>query len=95
MIGPMTAVLIHQFKQTFGKGRIEGVIWQVPEAVPPTQHGYKYRLVYVVEGIRVVGYDNERGKGDHRHAGSKEMSYRFIDVPTLLRDFLDDVKDAQ
>jgi hypothetical protein len=49
----------------------------------------------VVDGVRVVGYDNERGKGDHRHAGSKEMPYRFVDVPTLLRDFLDDVKDAQ
>lgn len=95
MIGPMKAVLIHQFKQTWGKGRIEGVIWQVPEAVPPTLHGYKYRLVYVVDGVRVVGYDNERGKGDHRHAGSKEMPYRFVDAPTLLRDFVDDVKDAQ
>ncbi|MBI1285840.1 MAG: hypothetical protein GC183_16160 [Thiobacillus sp.] len=91
----MKANLLHQFKQAFGKGRIEGVVWRVPESVPPTQHGYKYRLVYVVDGQRIVGYDNERGKGDHRHLGSKETSYRFIDVPTLLRDFLEDVKEAQ
>ncbi len=95
MIGPMKAVLVHQFKQVFGRGRIEGVIWQVPDAVPPTRHGYKYRLVYVVDGVRVVGYDNERGKGDHRHIGRKEMSYRFVDVPTLLKDFLRDVEEAQ
>ena len=91
----MKAVLIHQFKQAYGRGRIEGVIWRVPTAVPPTEHGYKYRLVYLISGTRVVGYDNERGKGDHRHVGQKEMSYRFVDVPTLLRDFLTDVEEAQ
>jgi len=41
---------------------------------------------------RVVGYDNERGKGDHRHVGAGEKSYRFIDVPTLLADFMRDVE---
>ena len=95
IISPMKAGLLHQFKQAYGKGRIEGVVWRVPESVPPTQHGYKYRLVYVIDGVRIVGYDNERGKGDHRHVGSEEMPYRFVDVPTLLRDFLDDVKEAQ
>jgi len=95
MIGPMKAVLIHQFKQAHGKNRIEGVIWRVPVPVPPAQHGYKYRLVYVVDGVRVVGYDNERGKGDHRHIGGKETPYHFVDVPTLLRDFLKDVEEAQ
>jgi hypothetical protein len=94
-MGPMKAVLIHQFKQVFGRGRIEGVIWRVPDSVPPTQHGCKYRLVYVVAGVRVVGYDNERGKGDHRHIGTREMPYRFVDVPTLLNDFLRDVEKAQ
>lgn len=49
------------------------------------------RLVYVVDGVRVVGYDNERGKGDHRHIGGREVVYRFVDVPTLLKDFLKDV----
>jgi len=37
----------------------------VPTPVPPTTHGFKYRLVYIVNGVRVVGFDNERGKGDH------------------------------
>lgn len=91
----MKAVLIHQFKQAYGKGRIEGVIWRVPEPVPPTRHGYKYRLVYVENGIRLVGYDNERGKGGHRHVGPEEMPYRFVDMPTLLRDFLKDVEEMQ
>jgi hypothetical protein len=35
----------------------------VPEPVSPLEHRIKYRLV----NVRVVGYDNERGKGDHKH----------------------------
>jgi len=91
----MKATLIHQFKQAYRRGRMEGVIWKVPEPVPPTQHGYKYRLVYVVDGARIVGYDNERGKGDHRHIGGRETAYRFVDVPTLLKDFIKDVEQAK
>ncbi|MHB1187323.1 toxin-antitoxin system TumE family protein [Thiobacillus sp.] len=91
----MKAVLSHQFRQAYGKGRIEGVIRRVPAPVPPAEHGYKYRLAYVVNGARIVGYDNERGKGDHRHIGTREMPYPFVDVPALLRDFLKDVEEAQ
>jgi len=89
---PKKAVVVHQFKQAHGGGCIEGVIWKVPSPVPPTGHGYKYRLVYVVAGERLVGYDNERGKGDHRHLGERELPYRFVDVPTLIRDFIQDVE---
>jgi hypothetical protein len=48
----------------------------------------------VVDGRRVVGYDNERGKGDHRHLGDREAPYAFVDVQTLLRDFWTDVLEA-
>lgn len=91
----MKAVLFHQFRQAYGKGRIEGVNWRVPAPVPPAEHGYEYRLAYVVTGTGIVGYDNERGKGDHRHIGTKGMPYPFVDVPALLRDFLKDVEEAQ
>ena len=42
-----------------------------------------------------VGYDNERGKGDHKHLRSVEIPYRFVDVPTLLADFMKDVQEIQ
>lgn len=77
-----------------GQGMVEMVVWRVPEPVPPSEHRFEYRLVYVVRGQRVVGYDNERGKGDHKHLGGREAAYRFIDVPTLLADFLADVERA-
>ena len=64
------------------------VIWKVPKPVPPTEHGYKYRAVYVVDGVRIVGFDNERGKGDHCHIDGKELPYAFIGVDQLLEDFI-------
>ena len=42
----------------------------------------------------MVGYDNERGKGDHRHIGKKELRYEFVDEEKLLNDFWQDVKEA-
>jgi len=67
---------------------LEVVIWRVPKPVPPTEHGYKYRAVYVVDGVRIVGFDNERGKGDHCHMDGKELPYTFISVDQLLEDFI-------
>lgn len=67
------------------------VVWRLPGPEPDRAHGYKYRLVFIRDGVRVVGYDNERGKGDHRHDGLREEPYGFVDVPTLIRDFLNDV----
>ena len=73
-------------------GLVEMVVWRVPLPVPPSEHGFKYRLVFVRDGQRVVGYDNERGKGDHKHIGEQEAEYRFIDIDTLVSDFLRDVE---
>lgn len=90
----MDATPIFKEKRAFGAGFVQVVIWRVPEPVPPSEHPFKYRLVYVVDGARVVGYDNERGKGDHKHLREEEHTYRFVDVSTLLRDFWRDVTEA-
>lgn len=91
----MRTRLLHRTREVYGQGVIEAVIWEVPEPVQPSAHRIKYRLAYVVRGRRVVGYDNERGKGDHRHIGRTQRPYAFTDVPTLLADFLRDVKECQ
>jgi hypothetical protein len=62
-------------------------IWLVPEPVPPSGHRFKYSLVYITKGVRVIGYDNERGKGDHRHLHGQETPYRFDGIAKLLADF--------
>ena len=40
----------------------------------------------------MIGYDNERGKGDHRHHRGVETSYTFRSMQRLLADFLADVQ---
>lgn len=91
----MPATPILSDKQAFGAGFVEIIVWRVPKPVPPSGHPFKYRLVYVVQGKRMVGYDNERGKGDHRHVDDRETPYQFVDIPTLLRDFWQDVMEMQ
>ena len=88
----MKATLLKHDKFTDEYGNlVEMKIWKTPtnEHAP---YGVKYSLVYVVDGQRVVGYDNERGKGDHRHQGENETPYRFIDIDLLVEDFLMDVE---
>ena len=67
-------------------------VWEVAEPVPPSEHRFKYSCFYGRPGERVVLYDNERGKGDHRHYGRREEPYDFKDVETLRSDFLADVR---
>ena len=90
----MAAIALLQEKRAFGRGFVQIVVWALTEPVPPSEHRFKYRMVYVVDGVRIVGYDNERGKGDHRHLGNRELGYVFHDVPTLVDDFWADVKEA-
>ncbi len=90
------AILIIRDRRIFKDGSIlEIVIWSVPESVPPTTHGLKYHLFYGKPGERIVGYDNERGKGDHRHVDGREEAYVFRSLPVLLDDFEADVVRAR
>jgi hypothetical protein len=88
----MKAELLFHQRIDYDDGAIvEMVIWRVPSTVPPSTHGLKYSLFYGHAGIRLVGYDNERGKGDHRHFQGKEMAYTFTTVEQLVADFWSDV----
>lgn len=71
----------------------EIVVWKVPRSVVGSAHRFKYRLALIVNGARVLGYDNEAGKGDHRHLGAKEFSYAFTTPERLLADFWADVDE--
>jgi hypothetical protein len=54
---------------------------------------FKYRLALVSEGVCILRYDNEAGKGDHRHTRSgTEEAYVFTDPETLVNDFMADVE---
>ncbi|GAB1424260.1 DUF6516 family protein [Thauera terpenica] len=93
ILANMDATLIIDFKDVADDGSImQMVVWRVPEPVPPTEHGYKYRLVYIVKGARVVGFDNERGKGDHCHLDGEERPYTFRTIDQLVEDFIAEVE---
>lgn len=67
------------------------VVWQVPQPVPGSRHLFKYRLAFVVDGECVLRYDNETGKGDHRHVGHREEPYAFSSPRQLMVDFFDEI----
>jgi hypothetical protein len=71
---------------------VEIVVWRLPRPVSGSRRFFKYRLAVVVDEVCVLRYDNESGKGDHRHIGSKEARYSFVDPDTLLADFWRDVE---
>jgi len=71
---------------------VELVIWQLPRATPDRPQALKYRLYFGRGGKCLVRYDNETGKGDHRHVRGKEMVYRFVSLAKLRRDFEADMR---
>jgi hypothetical protein len=88
-----SATLVIRERMVYADGSVaEMVIWRVPRPVAPATHGFKYRLAYIVDGRRVLGYDNERGKGDHRHADDREEAFAFVSIDDLLLRFVAEVE---
>ena len=88
----MSAQLLFRDKYIYADGAIrEMEIWRLPEADGERVHGLKYSLFYGRPGKCLVRYDNERGKGDHRHAGDQKTPYDFTSVEQLIRDFKTDI----
>jgi hypothetical protein len=70
----------------------ELVLWRLARPVTESKHSFKYRLAYIVNGKCVLRYDNEAGKGDHRHWGDRENDYKFTTPEKLLTDFKQDIE---
>lgn len=84
-------LLLRERHQVDAAAFVELRIWRVPSPVRGSTHDYKYSLAYVVAGHCVLRYDNEAGKGDHRHFGDRETPYVFTTPARLLADFWRDV----
>lgn len=70
---------------------VEMVVWRLPLPLSGSLHSFKYRLALVVNGTCVLRYDNESGKGDHKHVVQNEIPYNFTTPKALLNDFWNDV----
>jgi len=93
----MKARLIYREKFIYADGAVrEMVLWQLPGVTAERPYGLKYHLYYgLPDGTRLVLYDNEKGKGDHRYFRGAEESYRFTGVEILVADFLADIEKAR
>lgn len=92
----MRARLAFHDKQVLADGSIvEMKIWELPVPASGSKHRLKYSLFYGWPGRPLVGYDNERGKGDHRHVQGKEVPYEFSTPERLIEDFLADVRHVR
>ncbi len=89
----MKAELLIRERIVYPDGALaEMVIWRLPSPSQPSRHRFKYRLAYLVKGRRVLGYDNERGKGDHRHVDDREEPFAFSSIEDMLAQFTREVE---
>jgi hypothetical protein len=70
-------------------------VWLVPTPVPPSPHRFKYSFFLGRSGERLVLFDNERGKGDHKHIRNVESSYHFESIEKLTADFMATLRAVQ
>ena len=86
------AVSFYHAKRAYADDTIIEIrIWKLPRPNEERPHGYKYSLFFGRPGERLVGYDNERGKGDHKHIKGLQSPYEFVTIDKLLFDFRRDV----
>ena len=93
----MKAKLLYREKNQLEDGSIlELVLWELPAKTKDRPHALKYRLYFGdSKGNCLVRYDNESGKGDHKHIKNKEVAYQFVDRDTLFEDFYRDVLECR
>jgi hypothetical protein len=93
MIYNMKAVELFRNRIVHAENRFaELVLWHLLKPLPGSKHSFRYRLAYMVNEVCVLRYDNESGKGDHRHWGEDESDYEFVDADKLLADFHADIE---
>ena len=65
----MKAELILRQKEILDNGLVISMtVWKLPESNAERPHGIKYSFhCGTLDGKTIVRYDNEHGKGDHRH----------------------------
>ena len=89
----MKTTLIYRKTETRADGvKLDMVIWQLPSETADRSHGIKYRLWAGRAGKTLVRYDNEAGKGDHKHVGAVEMPYVWRGLEWLVADFVAEVE---
>lgn len=74
---------------------IQAMVWELPVPLTGSLHHFKYRLYFGKDGTCIVRFDNEQGKGDHKHIRGVEYPYQFKDIATLLKDFREAIREYE
>jgi hypothetical protein len=89
----MTAELVLDFKDVTPEGGvIQMRVRRVPEPVPPSGQRFKSSLYHGLDGKRIVGFDHQRGKGDHRRLDAGKTPCAFVRLKQLVEDFIAEVE---
>jgi hypothetical protein len=90
------ATLVIDRKENRADGSIiQAIVWELPVPFAGSLHRFKYRLYFGKDGTCLVRFDNEQGKGDHKHINGVEYPYPFKDIATLLKDFREAIRDCE
>ena len=87
----MKAKLVFHTKTVKGDEIVEVKIWQMLKSLN-RPHGIKFSVVYIKGGKRLLGYDNAKQKGYHRHFLDIEEPYEFVNIWNLIEDFKSDLE---
>ena len=89
----MDAELIVHEKFVYEDGAIVEIkAWQISRSKLRPE-GYKYSLVYIdPDGNRVIGYDNSKQQGHHKHIRDMQTPIVFESIEKLLQGFLSEVR---
>ena len=91
---PKATRILHEKIRTAEGIIVEFTVWQVTGSVQYPE-GFKYSFFAVRNGVVLVGYDNHRPKGHHRHFGGTEEAYEFTGLDKLRADFSSDLENAR
>jgi hypothetical protein len=90
----MQAALLLKERRVLAEDRfVDVAIWRLPKSVSGSAHDFKYHLALVVDDVCVLRFDNEAGKGDHKHVGAQQEPDAFTTLTQLLADFWQGVED--
>jgi hypothetical protein len=91
MLYKQKLILIHPKTDELGIAEIK--VWKVPKD-EHYKEGIKYSLFFVLKdsGVVILGYDNHRPKGHHRHSGNNEEKYSFKGIEQLMDEFFSEIK---
>ena len=85
--------VLHEKIRTAEDVVVEFKVWKVPKSKNYPE-GVKYSFFAAHSGKVLVGYDNHKPKGHHRHFVGEEGPYDFDGFDKLRQDFERDLEIA-